>query len=852
MPCLNISLDIKLCLKCCNGYYEKENDNYSDEDGYVKCYKNPIGFYLDKNESIYKKCHYSCKECEISGDYITHNCLICDENYLYAINKSGYLNCYENCSHYHYFDDDNNYYCTFNSTCPDNYPILISENRECVKNDIFNISKSSEFINKELLSTDKIITNKELSSIIFNKESTNKELLSTIIFNKESNNKELLSTIFEKEIKITTVEIESKIKNNNIKNLIEELINNKTKHINKENEKEYYDTILESIEISFTSENYDSSDLDKGKIETIENGKLRVILGTSLNLKRNLDENITNIDLGECEILLKKYYNLTNNEILYIKLLEINQEGMKIPKIEYDVYCKLNGLNLLKLNISICKNSKMYLYVPVTTMDSLDKLNSNSRYYHDICYISTTESGTDITLKDRKKEFINKTVCQDDCDFSDYNYTSKKSKCLCNIKESSSSFVDIKINATKLLANMKNIKNYANVNILVCYKELFSKNSLLKNVGFYILCVVIITSIINMFIFYIKYSELLKNKIKDIINAKQYFNSLKRNKTKEEEKKEKDNICQKEIALDINKNDINNDNDIHIYRNKKRKKRKKKTNKSFKGKTKDNNKIINNKKRNSNIILFEKNSKSKDNNENENMKKIIDYNEYEINTLPYELAIQYDNRTYCEYYISLLRTKHNLILSFYYNKDYNSKIIKIDLFFIGFTIYYIVNALFYNDATMHNIYIKKGAFDIEYQLPKIIYSSLISIVLNTLLKYMALTNDGIIDFKQSKKKKGLMKLGEELYNKLRIKFVLFFILSFILLLFFWYYISMFCAIYRNTQYHLLKDTLISFGLSLLYPFGIYLLPGIFRISSLSKPKKKRECLYKFSKILQFF
>ena len=234
------------------------------------------------------------------------------------------------------------------------------------------------------------------------------------------------------------------------------------------------------------------------------------------------------------------------------------------------------------------------------------------------------------------------------------------------------------------------------------------------------------------------------------------------------------------------------------------------------------------------------------------MKKIIDYNEYEINTLPYELAIQYDNRTYCEYYISLLRTKHNLILSFYYNKDYNSKIIKIDLFFIGFTIYYIVNALFYNDATMHNIYIKKGAFDIEYQLPKIIYSSLISIVLNTLLKYIALTNDGIIDFKQSKKKKGLMKLGEDLYSKLRIKFVLFFILSFILLLFFWYYISMFCAIYRNTQYHLLKDTLISFGLSLLYPFDINLLPGIFRIPSLSKPKKKRECLYKFSKILQFF
>ena len=62
---------------------------------------------------------------------------------------------------------------------------------------------------------------------------------------------------------------------------------------------------------------------------------------------------------------------------------------------------------------------------------------------------------------------------------------------------------------------------------------------------------------------------------------------------------------------------------------------------------------------------------------------------------------------------------------------------------------------------------------------------------------------------------------------------------------------MFGVIYRNTQYHLLKDTLLSFGLSLIYPFGIYLIPGIFRIPSLSNPKKKREYLYNFSKLLQF-
>ncbi len=106
---------------------------------------------------------------------------------------------------------------------------------------------------------------------------------------------------------------------------------------------------------------------------------------------------------------------------------------------------------------------------------------------------------------------------------------------------------------------------------------------------------------------------------------------------------------------------------------------------------------------------------------------------------------------------------------------------------------------------MHNIYINKGSFDIEYKLPKIIYSSLISMVLNKILKILSLTNDSIIDFKQVKIQKHIIKKGNELKNKLKIKFVLFFILSFAFLLFFLYYIFLFDAIYINTQYHLLKD-----------------------------------------------
>ena len=105
-----------------------------------------------------------------------------------------------------------------------------------------------------------------------------------------------------------------------------------------------------------------------------------------------------------------------------------------------------------------------------------------------------------------------------------------------------------------------------------------------------------------------------------------------------------------------------------------------------------------------------------------NLKKInnlMEYSDDEINDFSYELAIQYDKRNYCEYYFSLLKTKHDFLYTFFYNNDHNSKIIKIDLFFIGFTMNYTVNALFFDDDTMHNIYENKGSFDIYLNYQKL-------------------------------------------------------------------------------------------------------------------------------------
>ena len=226
----------------------------------------------------------------------------------------------------------------------------------------------------------------------------------------------------------------------------------------------------------------------------------------------------------------------------------------------------------------------------------------------------------------------------------------------------------------------------------------------------------------------------------------------------------------------------------------------------------------------------------------------IKLNDYEMNNLSYKKALELDKRTYFQYYISLLKTKHIFIFTFFTTNDYNSKIIKIILFLFSFALYFTVNTLFFNDGTIHKIYEDQGNFNFIYQIPIILYSTIITSIINILIKFLSLTEKNILEIKNERN--NMLEKSSKLLKCLIIKFLLFFVLIFLFLFIFWYYLLCFCGVYRNSQIHLIKDTLISFGLSLLYPFLLNLLPGILRISSLRR--RNKECIFKTSKIIQIF
>ena len=775
-------------------------------------------------------------KCLFPGDKKNHNCLECKTNYTFKDEFLNDTNCYEICPYLYYFDYDKNYYCTNTSECP------------------------KEIFNKKISEKNKCVDSCEKDDKY--KYEFKKKCYEICPFNTTTKNfycKVNCPLDFPYEI----IETQECVANCSLSDISKKIciLNNKNAINIKEKSKEEDNELAKNIQDNIMSGEIDITNIEEGGEDiVIETKGTSFTVTTTENQKNSETKNVSTINLGECETKLKNYYNIPLNKSLYIFKVDVLKEGMKIPKIEYEVYYPLKSTNLEKLNLSVCEDTKVELAIPVSINEAdLEKYNSSSDYYTDICSTTTSESGTDITLKDRKNDFIdnNLTLCEEDCEFQGYDTTTKKASCSCKVKVSLPLISEIEIDTNKLKDRFSNIKNIANLNILKCYKSVLSKKGMEKNYGAYFVIASFVAFLICMIIFYVKENKEIKNFIDKILDNKIEIKKVKKisNKKTIKFKKKKrnsklidsndrlneivkntDNPSKKKIkSLAILNTNANVDNG---QKTKKRKlKKKRKINKQN---------LINNQK---DVQPIQESTKKEK--ESEKFDQIMAIDDYEMNNFPYSEALKMDKRTYGQYYLSLIRTEHLLIFSFYNNKDYNSRAIKVSLYILNLVISFTVNALFFDDSTMHQIYEDEGDFNFIYQTPQILYSAIISGILNAIIKILALTEDRILELKQEKvaDKDKLVLLAEKIKGIIFYKLLFFYILSFSILGLSWYYISCFCCIYKNTQLHLIKDTLISSGLSLLYPFLVLLIPGIFRISALKAKKQDKEYMYNFSKIL---
>ena len=537
-------------------------------------------------------------------------------------------------------------------------------------------------------------------------------------------------------------------------------------------------------------------------------------LTTSYNQNYKNYENISLIKLGECENIIKNQYGLSKEETLIIFKIEKIIKGLNIPLIEYEIFSS-KIKEKIDLNCCIKAGVDISIYIPININESnLFKYDPNNSYYNDICYTYTTENGTDISLFDRKNEYNdNMLLCTINCKYFGYDIDKKQVICQCQPINNISLFsVE---NKDELIEYLINFKSKTNLNVLKCTKILFSKEGIIKNIGSYFIFLFIILFIMLSIYFYFKGYFLLCEQIDGLLTDKILENEIKFS-CKKDLKNEKDNSTE---ILSSSKNSNNTSKKIN-------------SSNKLDSEISTRNKILNKQKEIKNHKIGFEN-------------KII-YNNYEINTISYEEALENDKRTYIQFYVSLLKMKHILIFTFNKKREFNSYTIKLCLFLFSFPLCLATNTLFFNDSTMNKIYKYKYKFYDFF--PEAFFSSIIIFAIEELLKILALSQQNILQIKHEKNKSNLNARTVTIIKCLKIKFICFFILSYTLLLFFWFYVACFCAVYKNTQIFLIQVMLLSYLISLIHPFITCLIPGIFRIPALKGPGK---CIYKISKFIQF-
>ena len=539
----------------------------------------------------------------------------------------------------------------------------------------------------------------------------------------------------------------------------------------------------------------------------------------------------------------------------------------------------------------------------------IDIFNINDSFFTDVCH-SYSDSKNDLTLKDRIKDiFQNYSLCEEGCSYDEIDIENLTITCDCKVK-TNISMEEINVSLYKYEEKNTNFHIIKCYNLVFSFKDKFNNIGFwifLVLILLHIpLLILFLCQGINPIKDYInkemvKYGYINKkeithlvdneNKVKKSNNIKeingQNSNPPKKNNNK---KTEKNIICQRENnTININNNNTN-------IRNKNLKNKNQELKQSSKNISLNNKSIINNlidskiinilptqereKKRNSKMSKKNKKQKIKVKNEYENYENnnftiininlnkgreyIPQYSTQILNNYTFKEAIKFDLRTILLIYYIILLSKQAIFHAFLFKSPLELFSLRLCLFFFIYSSDIALNAFFYLDDKISEKYNQAKnlfLFAFSNNITVILLSTFLGFVLMTLFTNLGNSSNQIRNVFSNEeeqliknknynitKKRKIEILNEinKILRRLRIKLFILFSIEFLLMLFFWYYVTAFCHVYKSTQYSWLFDSFLSILSRTIIDFLVPLLfAKLYRVSV----ESNAECLYK---IIMFY
>jgi hypothetical protein len=251
---------------------------------------------------------------------------------------------------------------------------------------------------------------------------------------------------------------------------------------------------------------------------------------------------------------------------------------------------------------------------------------------------------------------------------------------------------------------------------------------------------------------------------------------------------------------------------------------------------------------------------------NENLKKEYNYindSKYNLEIYTFENAILYDKRKFWKLYYICLLSQERFLNTFILKSPLEIKTLRISLFIFNYSCDFALNSLFYTNQKISDKYHYNGnklrLFILVNNITISLFSSLVSILIIKFLNFLTHSKKRINaifnEIKNMPNKKELnYKNNNKIYierlykicHLLKFKIICYIILEFSILLFFFYYVTVFCIVYQKTQIDWLYDSLISIFLSILIKLLFAFFISILYIISL---KYKSKLLFRIALFL---
>ena len=532
--------------------------------------------------------------------------------------------------------------------------------------------------------------------------------------------------------------------------------------------------------------------------------------------------NITYLNLDECLNQIRSSNFIYENYVFYIALFEFKRNDVMTPQYNFILYNQygVKYKNEMCNNISITKsfkNSTLMDYVfEKYKNDHIDILyySKSNKFYNDIC-VKCSNDSYDILLEDRYELFHNNSnyyFCEENCNITNIDLENYKVDCICS---NLSSFNEYSKTTYKRYKEDKIIED-KNFQFMKCHISPFTIQFLKQNYGNYI----ILTTFISQIISCISFSLGGLNKI--ILSL---TNILGNPPNKYSKKRNKDLLKRNNHLRDSNK--LSNYNFG---------KTEEETNNPNEDEIKNNNYYIY--KVGQSIENFYNSLKKKY--KNEKINEEIQNTDNVLN----EKNDEFSGVTYSNLYCFTIKNKHKLIC-LCYNNEYDIFVYKLSLFILTFSLDVFFCCLFDFSSHIKKLYQKKKYFigkdEILIGIFSLIPSYFITKIIDCFMEYKS----EIEQYENNEKKEIFIN---KFKSKMKCKFIIYFILTFIINGFTWYFVSVFFETYKN------KNTLINlslcyacnFFISFIIPFIYYGFVNYLEYKSISK---ENQCLYNFAMFL---